>query len=136
MANTLIRWHRIFCVCVYKAIVIFMLFLTGCVTTNTMVSSSIDRNEIRLENYKNVFIYPSERASFVELELERLFDAVGLKVIGINECSNFPASSVLGTRYTEEPVLNGYGDRVGEELTIQLVDHSSGKTLSNGSFIA
>lgn len=129
MANKLIGWRRIFCICAYKVIVVFMLFLVGCVTTNTMVSSSIDRNEIRLGDYKNVFIYPSEEASFVELELERLFDTVGLKVIGINEGSNFPESSVLGTRYTEKPVLNGYGNQIGTELTIQLVDYSSGKTL-------
>lgn len=131
MANKLIGWHHIFyvCACTSFAIVFLMLFFEGCVTTNTMVSSSIDRKEIRLGDYKNVFIYPSERASFVELELERLFDTVGLNVIGINEGSNFPASSVLGTRYTEKPVLNGYGNQIGTELTIQLVDYSSGKTL-------
>ncbi len=84
MANKLIGWHRIFYVyaCTSFAIVFLILFLVGCVTTNTMVSSSIDRKEIRLGDYKNVFIYPSEKASFVELELEILFDAVGLKVIG------------------------------------------------------
>ena len=82
-----------------------------------------------LGDYKSVFIYPSEQASFVELELERLFDAVGLNVIGINESGKFPVSTVLGIRYTEKPVLNGYGSPVGEELTIQLVDYSTGKTL-------
>ncbi len=131
MANKLIGWYHIFYVyaCTSFAIVFLMLFFVGCVTTNTMVSSSIDRKEIRLGDYKNVFIYPSEKASFVELELERLFDTVGLKVIGINEGSNFLVSSVLGARYTEKPILNGYGNPVGVELTIQLVDYSSGKTL-------
>ena len=131
MANKLIGWHHIFYVyaCTSFAIVFLILFLVGCVTTNTMVSSSIDRKEIRLGDYKNIFIYPSEKASFMELELERLFDTVGLKVIGINEGSNFQVSSVLGTRYTEEPILNSYGDQIGTELTIQLIDYSSGKTL-------
>ncbi|MBT6045306.1 MAG: hypothetical protein HOI47_34000 [Candidatus Scalindua sp.] len=125
MANKLIGGRCIICISVCNVVAVLMLFLAGCVTTNTMVSSSVERNEIRLGAYKNIFIYPSEQASFVELELERVFDAVGLKVIGINEGGDFPISSVLGVRYTEKIILGGDGD----ELTIQLVDYTSGKTL-------
>jgi|TARA_B100001971_G_C18034168_1_gene454135 hypothetical protein len=100
-----------------------MLFLIGCVTTDTMVSSSIDRNEIRLGDYKSVFVYQSEQASFIELELEQLFESAGLKVIGIKEANNFPESSVLGVRYTEKNI------RTEIELTIQLIDYTTDKSL-------
>jgi hypothetical protein len=103
--------------------------LTACASSNMMASSALRNNEIKLSNYDYVAIYDSAAASFMELELEELFESHGLKVIGENTAAKYKAGKVLGVRYTEDSIRNGYGNPIGSSFTVSLEDYKTDKTL-------
>jgi hypothetical protein len=110
-------------------LLLLLIFITGCSSSSMMASSALKNNEISLSNYKYVTIYDSKEASFMELELENLMESNGLKVIGKGDAKKYRKGTVLGTRYTEDHIRNGYGNPIGTTFTISLEDFSSDKTL-------
>ena len=110
-------------------LVIAVLLLSGCASSSMMTSSALKSNEIRLSDYKFAVIYDSKGASFMELELEELMEANGLKVIGSADGKKYKKGVVIGTRYTEDTIQDIYGGITGTILTITLEDYISDKTL-------
>ncbi len=110
-------------------LVIICTFMTACASSDMMASSALKNNEIKLSNYQYAAIYDSPEVSFMELELENLMESNGLKVIGEAEAKQYPKGSVLGTRYMEDHIRNGYGNAIGTVFTISLEDFSTDKTL-------
>lgn len=110
----------------------------ACATSGTfMASNSLERGHIRLSNYRYVVIYDSESASFIELELEKLFESRGFVVVGERGITD--ATQTLGVRYQEYLPTNYYGQVINGRLTISLEDIASDKTLltlsSGGSYV-
>jgi hypothetical protein len=96
-----------------------------------MISNAIERGEVNLDTFKYVVIYDSEKASFIELELEALFEHNGLRVIGETDVQN--PSVTLGARYKEAGAYNSYGQMVSVELTVLLENMADDKTLVTAS---
>jgi hypothetical protein len=94
-----------------------------------MRSSALESGEVRLSQYEYVVIYEAEKASFIELQLEQLMEDQGFKVVGQNDAQTMSDAKILGTRYTEEPIVNGYGNRIGTILTVLLEDFVTDRTL-------
>ena len=111
------------------SLLLILLFMTACSSSRMMVSSALKSNEINLSDYKYAVIYDSKKASFMELELESLIESNGFKVIGEREGKKYKKGIVVGTRYTEEHIRNGYGNIIGTLFTISLEDFASDKTL-------
>lgn len=106
-----------------------LLLVSACASSNMMASSALRNGEINLSDYKYAAIYDSETASFMELELENLMEQNGLKVIGESSAKKYKKGSVLGVKYVEDQVKNGYGNAVGTTFTISLEDFTTDKTL-------
>jgi len=107
----------------------FLIFAPGCTNSRLMQSSALDSGEIVLRNYKYVTIYDSLAASFIELELEDLFESVGFSVIGENDADKRSGSSILGVRYVEDLARNAYGNVISYNMTVLLEDYASDRTL-------
>ena len=98
-----------------------------------MKSSALESGEVRLADYESVVIYDSATALFIELELERLLEDQGLRVVGEKEAPELREGGVLAVRYMETPRLNAYGNRIGNTLTVLLEDFTTGRTLLTAS---
>ena len=107
------------------------LCIVGCSSSRIMLSSAIERGEVKLSSYKYVVVYDSAEASHMELELEQLLEHNGLRVIGEDDVQN--PSLTLGARYQEKAIYNGYGNMIKIELTVLLEDMDTDKTLLTAS---
>ena len=92
--------------------------LVGCASkSSSMVSSDFDR-----EQHSYIAVYDSEDASFLELQLQQIFESLGYKVIGEKEASKYP-NQTLGVRY------NVSGSFYESKIVVTLEDMTTDKTL-------
>lgn len=110
-----------------KAVAFALLILLLCGCGNTRARSAVDADAL-LSAYDSAVIYPSEHASFVELELMQIFRGFGYRIVGVDEKDK---GAAIGVRYTFQAVPGRY------VVTLQLVDDKTSKTLAtiegNGS---
>lgn len=114
-------------------LILFATALCGCGSTRSklMVSNAVERGEVQLGSFKYVVIYDSEKASFIELELEDLFEQNGLRVIGEADIKN--PSITLGARYKESSFYNPSTGYTNIDLTVLLENMDDDKTLVTAS---
>jgi len=119
------------------SVVVFMLSaaLFSCTSSRMMQSSALEDGSLSLSDYEYVTIYDSETASFIELELETLFETLGLDVVGEKRASGLigQGHNVLAARYNDFVLRNGYGNPIGYELSVLLQDLATDRTLLTAS---
>ncbi len=106
----------------FKVSMIILLSLVGigCSSGRTMVDRGVD-----LSTYSVTTVYDSEAASFIELELEELFEEIGFRSVGENQIDRYAEGEVLAARYRE--ITNPAGTAV--TLRVLLEDGVTDKTL-------
>lgn len=110
---------------------IFALSLSGCTRSRVMESSLLRSGEIRIADYQTVAIADASGASFIELELESLFEEAGYRVVGDSEAQRLAdrGQRVLTARFTENVAVNGFGQFLQGRLSVLLEDRATDRTL-------